>query len=161
MKEIRLTNGYIALVDDNDFDLLNQWSWRGNKQNNGAVYAETDNYVEGKRIVIKMHRFIVGVSDSTILVDHKDGNGLNNQRNNLRPCSKSQNGMNRGTIRKNRLSKFKGVQWHKAGKKWVSEIVVNKKKTYLGLFINEEDAAKDYEIKSKELHGEFSKLNFT
>lgn len=160
MKEITLTNGYIVAIDDNDFDWLNQWSWRGNKQTNGDVYAETDNYVGGKRIIVKMHRLIIGVTDSKVLVDHVDGNGLNNQRNNLRPCTKSQNGMNRGTIRKNRLSKFKGVQWHKKGKKWVSEIVANKKKTYLGLFINEEDAAKAYDVKAKELHGEFANLNF-
>ncbi len=159
MKQIELTSGYFAFVDDSDFEFLNQWKWRANKQSNGDIYAETDKYIDGKRFIIKMHRLIIGVTDGNVLVDHRDGNGLNNQRNNLRPCNKSQNGMNRGTIRKNRLTKFKGVQMRSDGKKWVAEIVANKKKTHLGSFNTDVEAAIAYNNAAKIHHGEFARLN--
>lgn len=166
MKEIKLVRkritkdnrAFVAMVDDSDYKYLNQWQWRVNINGN-SIYADRNITIDEKRITLKMHRVIVGIIDSQILVDHIDGNGLNNQRNNLRPCTKSQNGMNRGAI-KNKSSKYKGVSWLKCGNKWAAEIRANNKKTYIGIFSSEEDAAKAYDTKAKELHGDFAKLNF-
>jgi len=102
-----------------------------------------------------MHNLIMG----TKLVDHKNGNGLDNQKNNLRNCTNQQNHMNRRP-KKNCTSKFKGVCRFKKDLKWTAVIKFNRKQIYIGIFGNEEDAAKAYDKKAKELFGEFAYLNF-
>ncbi len=109
-----------------------------------------------------MHRQIMGVTNEKCDVDHKDRNGLNNQRSNLRICSRSNNSKNR-TSRKNSSSKYLGVHFHKQkGKnsKWVAQIFVDGAPIYLGRFTIEADAARCYDVAALKYHGEFANLNF-
>ena len=90
----------------------------------------------------------------------KDGDGLNNQKANLRICTRSQNKMN-GKSYKNSSSKYKGIWWVKKNKKWRVRIRLNNKTIHLGYFKDETEAAKAYDSKAKELFGEFARLNFS
>lgn len=90
--------------------------------------------------------------------DHIDGDGLNNQRLNLRQSTKSQNNMNTNKGQ-GYSSKYKGVTWDKARKKWKCGIKINGKQIFIGRFIEEDDAALAYNQKASELFGEFSRLN--
>ena len=164
MKEIQLTQGQVALVDDEDYEWLNQWQWQADKSNDTYYAIRSSKKTDGdydykKRRKIKMHRVILGLSDPSIEGDHIDHNGLNNQRQNLRPSTPQQNRCN-SSKRKNYTSKYKGVSWYNKTKKWKAQIQANKKKLGLGYFWHEEEAAREYDKKAKELHGEYANLNF-
>jgi hypothetical protein len=154
MKEIRLTNGMIAQVSDEDFDELNKFTWSAAKQCR-TYYPMRDIYSNGTHTRIKMHTIIMNGK----LTDHIDNNGLNNQRSNLRECTPSQNSMNTRS-HLGSSSKYKGVSWASRFKKWRAEIYHNKKNVYLGMFKDEIDAARAYDEKCKEFFGEWGKLNF-
>lgn len=159
MKEIQLTQGYIALVDDEDYDRVNDFKWQIHKNKNN-LYARRSIF-KGlpKRKVIYLHRFILSVEDENIDVDHRDNYGLNCQKYNMRICTRSQNLMNRRKT-KNCTSKYKGVYFNKQSNKFIAHIQFNKIRIHLGYFKNEIEAAKAYDEKAKELFGEFIKLNF-
>jgi len=93
-----------------------------------------------------------------LFVDHIDHNGLNNRRSNLRLCTLAQN--NRNMVSRTGSSKYKGVCWHGGTKKWNAKIRLNRKCYHIGLFTDEIAAAKAYDKKAKELHGQFACLNF-
>jgi len=152
-KRISLTQGKFAIVDDDMFDYLNQWKWYAYKP--GTVFYAARR--EGNKI-ITMHRVIMKAKKGQ-QIDHRNRNGLNNRRCNLRFCNNSQNAQN-GESHKNSSSIYKGVAWHKLAKKWMASICIKGKQIYLGLFISEAEAAKVYDKKAKELFGEFAKLNF-
>jgi AP2 domain/HNH endonuclease len=150
-KQIPLSQGKFAIVDDADFEQLSQHKW--NAQRNGHTFYA---FRTGKR-TIYLHRQLMGALPGQ-QVDHRDTDGLNNQRDNLRLCSA---GENRRNMRKTRgSSKFKGVSWDKVKAKWTAIIYRDYKKHPLGRFDNEEDAARAYDAKAKELFGEFARLNF-
>jgi hypothetical protein len=151
MKKIKLTRGRCALVDDQDFEYLNQWKWFYG--NHG--YAQRRLGKRGR--MLGMHRVIMG-EPKGFLVDHIDGDGLNNCRSNLRVATHAQNLCNRGK-NSNNTSGFKGVNWHKNAKKWAAAIMVNRRSHHLGLFSDVQEAAKAYDIAALELHGEFARLN--
>lgn len=155
MKKISLTQGQFAVVDDADFEQLNQFKWFAHKRT-GNFYAVRRK--DGKHV--SMHRELLGITDPSILGDHKDRNTLNNQRNNLRKASRSQNNANTRS-RNNSVSKYLGVSpFVKNGKsKWRANICKDKKIYHLGYFKTEEDAALAYNKKALELHGEFANLN--
>lgn len=155
MKEIKLTRGEVALVDDSDFNFLNQWKWHV-RQGHNTRYAVR---VVTKRHTVSMHRVIMQVYRKDLLIDHIDLNGLNNQKNNLRICDKFQNAKNRRP-RKNGSSKYLGVSWCKTSKKWIAQININKKIVHLGRFSSEEEAAKAYDHRARLNHKEFANLNF-
>jgi len=157
MKEIVLTQGKVALVDDEDFEFLNQFKWYAHKQKYTfyAVRNET-NPDSKKRKTIKMHRFLLRVTKPKTFVDHKDHNGLNNQKHNLRESTHAQNQMNRNCYEG---FKYKGVSYIKLNK-WRARIKFNQKQIHLGYFTDEIQCAKAYDIKAKELFGEFANLNF-
>lgn len=160
MKQIKLTHGKVALVDDADFDWLNQWKWYAHQHRNTWYASRYFRYVGGGKTTIKMHREILGLKiGARGLSDHRDGNGLNNQRSNLRICTAAENSQNRKP-KKNTSSKFKGVSWHKGEGKWVVCIQHQKKMMSLGYFKDETKAARAYDKKAKELFGEFAWLNF-
>lgn len=126
----------IAKVDDDDFEYLSQYSWYDNK---GYAIRITSRKA-GKK-VIKMHREILKLRDSKIIVDHVDRNRLNNQKSNLRTCTHAENIQNSGLYRNN-TSGIKGVYWHKNRGKWQVFVTRNKKIIYLGFFANKEHAIK-------------------
>lgn len=153
VKEIYLAkNKGIALVDDENYELLNQYKWYVSNK-----YAYSTIKINGKWINKSMHRFIMN-EPLNMEIDHIDMNRLNNQKDNLRIVTKSQNNMNRGSY-KNSSSIFKGVSWNKQHKKWCAEIRKNGIKIHLGYFINELKAAEAYNEKAIKLFGEYINLN--
>ncbi len=157
MKEIKLTQGYFALVDDEDFEYLNQFKWQVFLKKNGNTCYAQRSYKKGKNI--SMHREILGLTDPKIQGDHIDGNGLNNQRYNLRTATHTQNQRNRKNFIKG-TSKYKGVSWDKKNKKWIVRIRNGGKQIYLGHFLDEIEAAKKYDEMAKIYHKEFAYINF-
>jgi hypothetical protein len=154
MKKIKLTQGKITLVDDEDFELLSKHRWCATKIGNNfyAVRCARNN----ERVY--MHHIITGKPLPGFLIDHINHDGLDNQKRNLRLCSKTQNGMNI----KPKVNKLKGItkiNEHRR-KPWRAQIVVNKKHINLGNFGNEIDAAFAYDAAAKKYFGEFAALNF-
>lgn len=155
MKRIPLTHGKFALVDDGDYEWLSQYNWHY-KTSKGMCKTET--MINGKKI--SMHRLILGLSHGDgILTDHINHNGIDNQRNNIRPCTSRQNQQNRKPY-KNKSSKYKGVSWYKQTKKWKPSIKSEHGYRYLGYYKSEIEAARAYDEAAKELFGEFAYLNF-
>lgn len=145
MKEIQLTQGQVALVDDEDFERINAHKWRA-LWNSGSktFYAiRTSPRVNGERHAIWMHREIMRASDDDD-VDHIDHNGLDNQRQHLRLCTHGQNCANR-RMQANNTSGLKGVCWNKEKCKWQAGITVNRKLRHLGYFFDKIDAALAYD----------------
>lgn len=143
MKLIELTKGYRTKVSDVDhIRLLALGEWYACPQKNGRVYAKK----KINKRTIAMHRFLMGVTDPKMDVDHKDHDGLNNMRSNLRVVSMSLNNMNaRKRVGKNIRSKYKGVAYRKnRAKKWFARIHVGKQVVYLGAYSTEEEAALAY-----------------
>lgn len=153
MKEIQLTQGKVALVDDEDFEYLNQWKWHLSSQR----YAATNMKINGKFKGVYLHRFIMKASKNT-QVDHIDNDKLNNLKSNLRLCNHAENMINR-PAHNNSKSKFKGVVLKKNCKKYIARIGVNKQQLYLGLFTDPIDAARAYNNAAQKYHGEFANLN--
>jgi hypothetical protein len=151
MKEIQLTQGKVALVDDKYFDLLSQWKWHAYKNRN-TYYAAT--YIDGKKVLL--HRFIMDTPKG-IEVDHKDHNGLNCQEVNMRNCTHLQNAKNMVQSKSN--SNFIGVHFRKDRNKYLAYIE-NGKKIYLGYFDTAIKAAITRDNAAKRYYGEFANLNF-
>lgn len=158
MKQIKLTQGQFTLVDDEDYEYLNQWKWYAAKDGRTYYACRNSSRIGGKQTSIKMHREILGLSNPKAISDHIDGNGLNNQKGNLREATKTQNNANRKSA-DNSASKYLGVNWLPVRKKWKAELRKNGKLFFLGRFNNEIDAAIAYNKKAVELHGEFARLN--
>ena len=158
MKKIPLTQGKIALVDDEDYDFLMQWKWHYIKcRDPGYAARYRKNGESGTQQKILMHRFLMGTPPG-MEIDHRDNNGLNNQRYNLRRATSSQNRRN-SELRVDNKSGYKGVTRTASKKKWRVYIKINGKQKWLGSFISKKDAAKAYNIAAKELFGEFANLN--
>jgi hypothetical protein len=148
MKEIVLTQGKVALVDDDDFEWLNQWKWFCNK----AGYA-VRNLPKHKSEY--MHRAIMKTPDG-LQTDHVDHNKRNNQKNNLRICNNSQNQANRH-YDKSKESGYRGVE--KRGNKYRAHVTVNQNMIHLGHYENPEDAARVYNKAVIKYFGEFATIN--
>jgi hypothetical protein len=151
--EIELIGGKCAIVDASDYEWLSRWKWRVGKFQNTNYAIRTGRC--GQRY---MHTLLLGAK-SEELVDHINGNGLDNRRCNLRVCTIAENARNRKKS-PNKTSKYKGVSWDKRDKKWRSQIKIDHKTTSLGYYQSEVDAAKAYDIRAKELFGKFARLNF-
>lgn len=147
-----------VLVDDEDFEYLNQFKWNVVKKNN-TFYATRKLTRTKNSKNVQMHRVILEVTNPKILVDHQDHNGLNNQRNNIRQCDAVENSRNRRS-RKNKTSKYLGVYKRKRLNRWIAQIETIDKKIEIGRFDTEEEAARAYDKKASELFGEFANLNF-
>lgn len=156
-KLIRLTYGQFAIVDLIDFERVNKFIWYAEKGYN-TFYGSRVIRVNGKRGTQKLHRFILGITDKTIQIDHKDRNGLNNQRSNLRIATNQQNSINQ--IGCDKTSKYKGVYLNKSKRKYSAQIKVDYRSMHIGHFDSEIEAAMAYDRKAKELFGEFAYLNF-
>ena len=158
MKEIALNHGRTALVDDEDFAWLSKCKWYAwEKPNRNTAYALRAEGKKPNRHTISMHREIMNVLPG-IYIDHIDGNGLNNQKKNLRLCASSENQMN-SKLRRNSKSGLKGVSFKKEQGKWVAQIQAHKKRKHIGYFNTKEEAAKAYDETARELFGEFANTN--
>jgi len=166
MKEVKLTQGYVALVDDEDFERVTLHKWcvkiEHRKDNSIVkVYAlRKVRSTDGKSTTQLMHRFILGVTDSSVEVDHSpDSSGLNNQRTNLRLATSAQNSRNRNLSIAN-SSGFKGVSFCKARGTWEAKIETKERTTHLGRYTTPEEAARAYDEAAMRLFGEFASTNF-
>lgn len=163
MKEIDLTDGSKTIIDDADASLISGYTWRratSNKEGKLPLveYAVASRNENGEIRTYLMHRLIMGLEiGDKRQVDHIDNNGLNNARSNLRICSHFDNAHN-ARKREGTSSKFKGVIFDKVRKKWRAEIMVNRKRTYLGRFNTEELAAEAYKAAAFAAHGDFLNL---
>lgn len=172
MKQIPLTGangGLVALVSDEDYPRLSQHAWRAHKSKEGRHYASRKvpstpcaNCGQSKSVQIYMHREIFEhtLSDaqtlaSDTLVDHKDGNTMNNQRENLRAATHCENAWNCAPA----TDGFKGVTETRDGR-FVARVQHKDQRYYLGRHDTAEDAAHAYDEKARELFGEFARLNF-
>lgn len=142
-----------VLVDDNDYDFLSKFVWYL-LDNKTVQYAST--VIEGKTIL--MHQMVLPCPTG-YTPDHIDGNGLNNQRNNLRIATHSQQHQNKRKTKLVTSSQYKGVHWNKVKQRWHAQIKKDGKPKYLGLFSSEKDAALAYNRAALEMFGEFAQLN--
>ncbi len=157
MKTIPLTQGKVAQVDDIAFDFLSQWKWHAVRNNSGIFYAvRAQGVAHGKQQRVYMHQIVCGVRNA----DHKDGNGLNNQGSNLRPCAISLNHANASLGRRNTTG-FKGVyaDAHNKTVKWIAAVYFENRRHYLGRFPTARDAALVYDAKAREVFGPFARTN--
>jgi outer membrane cobalamin receptor len=155
MKQIALTQNKIALVDDDDFEIVNQFKW-SYQDSRDTGYAKRSTYPSKKTVLL--HRFLLSATPDKE-VDHINGDGLDNRRENLRLCSRRENHQN--SKKKNNLSSiYKGVSWNKEKRKWRAQIRYEDRQMHLGYFNNEIDAAKAYDLTATIHFGEFAKLNF-
>lgn len=153
MKKIQLTKGYEALVDDEDFEYLSQFKWYPTVNGCGKLYVSS--HSKTNRAKVYMHRMILKPPDG-LFVDHVDGNTFNNQRSNLRICSRRENGRNRGK-QKDNTSGYKGVSWDTWG--WKAYINTGGRNKNLGRFKDKDDAARAYNKAALEYHGEYAYQN--
>lgn len=161
--KIPLTQGFEAIVDDEDAEWIRQWTWYPLRQTGRvAVYAKRNRKIRGTSHARYMHREIAqraGMSlSSSVQVDHRDGNGLNNSRANLRIATPREN--SRNSPARLGSSSFKGVFRAENGR-WCAQINPDGNKTiHLGTFDTEEEAALAYDTVARVHHGEFARLNF-
>lgn len=157
MREIPLVNGGVALIDAEDWPLVSGFSWRRVK--NGHIwYVMAQFRRSGIKKWVRMHRLIMKTTPGQ-RVDHKSRNALDNRKSNLRIASRAEN---RANSRKTEgtSSKYKGVWWSRKQKCWCASTKQNRRTIHLGSFGTEKDAALAYDVKARELFGDFARLNF-
>lgn len=157
MKRIPLTRGQSTVVSDDDYPGLSRHCWHL-RTTNHKKYAIRREYFPTPRWV-RMHREILKATDE-LEVDHINGDGLDNRRENLRLCSHRENCRASKTKTPGTSSRFRGVTWHRIGKRWMAQLKKNGKRIYLGLFLAEEAAARCYDAAAIEHFGKFASLNF-
>jgi hypothetical protein len=151
MKRIKLTHGKFAIVDNDDFDMLSEHKWCAVKKSK-TFYAVSR--INGK--VVYMHHLILSIRKNQV-IDHIDGNGLNNRRENLRRATRQQNLLNRG-VQKNNSSGKKGVTYCRQTKKWRAIIAYKRKQVCLGRHESKELASMAYKRAAKKYHKQFAKV---
>lgn len=161
-RKIPLTRGKFAIVDAEDYDRFAGHSWQAQWNPYSKTFYAVSHYQgeNGQSKVHHLHREVLGVTDPRLDVDHKDHDGLNCRKQNLRPATRSQNAAN-GRIRRTNTTGYKGV-YHPAWRstKWQASICCQYKITYIGCYVTKEEAARAYDRKAIELFGEFAHTNF-
>jgi len=150
MKHIKLTQGKFAIVDNTNFEWLNQWKWCAQKGISTWYAIRRDK--KGK--TIRMHRIILNTPEG-MDTDHINSNGLDNRICNLRICSRSQHHRNR----KPKKGKYKGVNMGGRANKWQARITIKGKRMSLGYYKKKEDAARAYNIAAIKYFGNYARTN--
>jgi hypothetical protein len=161
MPIIKLTKGKESVVSEEDFEYLNQWRWCTHSYNYGMRNITLKG---GKSQATYIHRLVMErilghPIPEGMQIDHINGNGLDNRRENLRLATRQQNRMNSRKYRRGD-ARYKGVLQPKGRGSWIAQIRLNRKNIRIGLFATEEEAARAYDAKARELFGEFARLNF-
>ena len=156
-RKIKLTKGKYAIVDPEDYEKLNQYKWY-TKDNGYTFYAERKMRQFGKKRTIRMHRQIMHAPPDKV-VDHKNHHGWDNRKENLQVVSQQENTWNSERGKNTGSSKYKGVNYDKAHRKYRATLCHNSGKIHLGYFENEIDAARAYDETAKKYRGEFAVLN--
>lgn len=151
---IPLTQGLMAKIDVQDIGLVDEMSWYACRAKKTFYACAMIKGQDGSRRQVSMHRLLTGFE----MTDHKDGDGLNNLRENLRECCASQNNRNR-RIGKSNKTGYKGVYWSKSAQKYIAQIRIDKKAIYLGSFDFAKDAYRAYCQASNRYHAEFGSLS--
>lgn len=162
MKTLELSQGKVALIDAEDYARVAYYRWQAIRQgqNQNLWHASRTEWAGGKtRIHRYLHHEILGHSRR---VDHKNGDGLDNRKQNLREATASQNGANmrKPVYVRVTTSRYKGVSWEPSRNRWAAYIRVNRVRIHLGRFSEETDAARAYDTAAKEFFGPFARLNF-
>lgn len=156
-KEIPLTQGKVAIVDNDVYEWASQWKWYAQKHRN-TYYVRRGVWQTGKVLSVNLHREIMNAPKG-VQVDHINGDGLDNRRSNLRLATNTENSCNQSK-QSNNTSGFKGVYWHKVVKKWQVCIRKNYHLIYIGYYNTPEEAALAYDKAALEHFGEFAKTNY-
>lgn len=154
MREVVLTGGHVTLISDEDCDLVTAFRWTP-----APIPGQPHLYFRTTRKgvpPIKLHRLIAGAIPGEE-VDHANGNTLDNRRENLRICTRTQNRRNSRKSKRN-TSGYKGVHWHKLTRKWRARVRIGARVWELGLYANKQDAAQAYWNAAYICHGEFACL---
>ena len=151
------------MVDDADFASVSEMSWFAYCPGRPGLFYAAHNvgHGRGNRRLQSMHRFLCGlVPGDGLEVDHEDGDGLNNQRSNLRVCTHQENHRNLPKRSTACASRFQGVTWVASKKRWRAQLSTDGRNLHLGYFKDEEQAAQAYDRTAREQFGEFARLNF-
>lgn len=160
MKALSLSRGKVTVVDDDVYEWASKFKWHALKMRE-AFYAArtTSKKLEGKKANVLLSREIMKPSKG-LQIDHKDGDSLNNRRENLRIATEQQNKWAYRKPNKRGSSKYRGVRWYAPNQKWQARIQCAGEEIYLGYFVVEEDAALAYDEAAKKYFGEFACPNF-
>jgi hypothetical protein len=152
---LTMTSGHTLVVDDADASIAASRSWQAQPGKSGTFYAA--GLIDGKKVYL--HRLIMQAGQGQ-RVDHINGNGLDNRRDNLRLCSNAENMRNMRVSPLRGSSAFKGVSWNRRRNKWRAYIVKDGRQLSIGYFTNESDAARSYDRTAALMFGQFANLNF-
>ncbi len=157
-RKIPLTQGKFAIVDEEDYEELNKYKWYA-LNHRGHFYAGRVDIKDGRRRNMTMHRQLINCPIDKV-IDHKNHNGLDNRKANLRVATRQQNSWNIKKRPGKKSSQFKGVSFCKRDKRWEAYIICGMKHIFIGRYDDEETAARAYDEKAKELFREFANPNF-
>lgn len=158
MKTIELGGGFQTFIDDEDHEELIKYRWRTHRNGRNSFYAAWTTTRDGMGVRVFMHKFLMGAGRGQE-VDHINRNGLDNRKENLRLCTRSQNNINVIKKRRRLYEGPRGVNWHKDRKMWRARIKKDGREYALGYFHSVIEASAAYDRAAKELHGDFAILN--
>ena len=158
-RRIYLGEGKFTIVDEQDYYRYNDFSWSPQKKSRTYYAIRVISNCEKTLRIVSLHREIMN-EPKGLLVDHKNGDGLDNRRANLRTATRFDNIHNRRKRKTKTSSRYTGVHIDKETGRWVVRIRNRGKRIWLGSFAEEEEAAKAYDRAARKYYGEFARLNF-